>query len=72
MNNYQWNSRGRLVPKAACVLEVSEVTVLAAQVKALSKNIDCLSLQKPIIVMTCKTCEGRTYNYRLPDSRSSI
>lgn len=55
-NNYQWNSRGKLVIKPARMIEVSEVSVLAAEVEVLSRKIDNVSSQKSAIVMTCDTC----------------
>ena len=58
INNYQWNSRGRLAPKAAGVQEVSEVTALATQVETLNKKIDNLSVQKTAAVMAYDTCGG--------------
>ena len=58
INNYQWNSRGRLTPKAADVQEVSEDTALAAQVETLNKKIDSLSVQKTAAVMAYDTCGG--------------
>lgn len=55
-NNYQWNSRGKLVIKPARMIEVSEVSALAAEVEVLSRKIDNVSSQKSAIVMACDTC----------------
>lgn len=55
MNNYKWNSQAKPMSKAVKVLEVSDITPLAAQLKVLSKKINSLSLSKPMIVMACKT-----------------
>ena len=57
MNCYQWNPRGKPTPKASGVLEVSKVTALVAQVEALSKKIDSLSLLKLVTIMAYETCE---------------
>lgn len=52
---------GKLVTRAVGILEVNEVTGLAAQVEALDKKINGLSLQKSAIIMACDTCvEGHT------------
>lgn len=58
MNNYQWNSKEKLVGKLARILEVSKVIMLANQVEALSQKIDNLSTQKPAKIMTCDMCWG--------------
>lgn len=58
INNCWRNSSGKLITKAAKILEVSEVTGLTTQVKGLSKKIDSLSLPKSATIMACDTCGG--------------
>lgn len=59
MNNNQWNSRGKSFSKPDRILEVGEVTMMGAQVEALSRKIDNLSATKTGAVIYC-----------LPDSRN--
>ena len=48
MNNYQWHSERGRHPKQAGLYNVDAVTSLAAQVEALNRRMDCMSVNQPV------------------------